>query len=429
MFRNRIAIVALGLLLVAFQSTSPAAVSQEPQKGDAPVPADAALMPFPQFAPGETSDFAVANQGPRAAERVPGQLLELQRGVALPVSAGTGGGDISESEPNSTYDSADVALDLPFQCRGVISTDGDLDWIRVDVTQGVPIEVDVFAEFGYLESPLDPGLIVKTDSLQDIGRNDDIWPGNLNSRLLFVAPYTGSIYIIVKGVGDSGGAYSNYIVAAWPAVTPVFDSLEAEPNDIPGQAEALVLPGVKYGTITEPGDVDMTWFEAEAGSQLVVDVHSRSYDLPLDSVVELLDESGRTLFLNDDADSDRDSRFNLVLPETGHYLLRVRDNGNGGGPWHRYILGVSLQDRSNSPMMTKLKFASGHKLKKITGYNFVPGETGVEVLGYRVQSAASAVSPTTVIKVKPTIKIEPGQWVTVVNPNGRRSNPYVRLPS
>lgn len=427
MFRNRIAMIALGLLLVGFQSTSPAAVSQEPQqdqaqvsaKGGAPVPDDAVFTPLPV-----TSELAMANRESKAEQHDPGRLLELQSGMKLPASAGTGGGDLVESEPNNTADEADAGHDLPFQCVGEISYGSDRDYIRLQVTQGVPIEIDVFANIGNFSSPLDPGLVVLSSSYEDIARNDDVEPGNLNSRVNFVAPYSGMIYILVKAV-RGGGPGHKYIVAAWPTEPHVSDYWEHEPNRFRSEANPMVLPGVKCGTIASPGDVDMVSFEGLGGAQIIVDLHARSYNSPLNSVVELIDYYGDVLFVNDDADSERDSRFNLILPYTGQYFVRVSDFASTGGAQHEYILSVSLQDRVDSPVISKLKF-TGNKLKKVGGYNFVPGGTTVEISGSAVPSVPSVVHPTTIIKVKPPARVRTNEWVTVVNGNGRRSNPYVR---
>jgi hypothetical protein len=90
-------------------------------------------------------------------------------------------------------------------------------------------------------------------------------------------------------------------------------------------------------------------------------------------------------------------------------------------------MSASLQDRANSPVLTKVNFAENHHLKKVTGYNFVPSQTVVEVDGVTVQCATSAANPTMVIKVKPPVKVPANHWVTILNPDGRRSNPYVRV--
>jgi hypothetical protein len=57
------------------------------------------------------------------------------------------------------------------------------------------------------------------------------------------------------------------------------------------------------------------------------------------------------------------------------------------------------------------------------GYNFVPGNSSVEVNGAVVASVPSAPKPTTLIKVKPTVPVTAGFFVTVLNGTGRRSNP------
>ena len=92
---------------------------------------------------------------------------------------------------------------------------------------------------------------------------------------------------------------------------------------------------------------------------------------------------------------------------------------------HGYILSVSLQDRANSPIITKLKFVHGNELKKVTGYNFNPSGTVVEIANRVVPSLPNAAHPTTIRKVRPVAAVLDYHWVTALNPDGRRSNPIV----
>lgn len=352
-----------------------------------------------------------------------------ERGVAFdPANGhGVGGGDMPEIEPNDYFNVANVASDMPFDCTGSISYVGDFDFMSVNFTAGQPIQIDVFHRFGYLNTPLDPFLYVVAENQSTIvAYNDDLsFPSNLNSQVRFIAPYTGTYYLIIKSAVSAGGPNYGYVVSAWACNNDVFSvsNLEVEPNNTPSYADVITTPGVKIGAMQSPGDADYTVFYALAGTTIVADVHSQIYLLPMDPVIELYDAYGTRLFANDDMDS-RDPRFNILIPESGNYYLKVSDYTNAGGMGYIYILSVSAQFGTGSPVVSTLKYNPNGLLKKVVGSSF--GGTGsiVEVNALPISSVASAVKPTTVIKVKPNLALPDNAVVTVRNPDGRRSNPF-----
>ena len=352
---------------------------------------------------------------------------DIVRDVAFPARAGTGGGDMPEIEPNNLMSYANVANDIPFICLGAIDVPGDRDFIRVFVTNGEPLQINVNSTIGLFSSPLDPFLAVYRPDGTLIAWNDDIsWPTNRNAQVNFFTTYTGDVYIDVRSAVPAGSPNHKYIVEVWPTTIPVWNALnfEAEPNDAPPQADPISLPGVKFGQIGTDGDADWTYFDAAAGATVVVDVHSQIYNLPLDSVVDIYDQNGLMLFPCDDMDG-KDSRFNLVLPYTGRYFLRLSDYSGAGSPFHVYVVSVSLQDGTLAPHITKLKANTATLLKKVTGYNFNPAAEAVQIYGVSVPIVPSLVKPTTVIKVKPPVAVPTNHTVTVVLGNGRRSNPVM----
>jgi hypothetical protein len=258
-----------------------------------------------------------------------------------------------------------------------------------------------------------------------IAWNSDIsWPANLNAQVNFFSTYTGDIYIQVRSSVPVGSSNHKYIVEVWPTTIPVWEApnIETEPNDGAPLADPIVLPGVKFGQIGSDGDADWTYFDGAAGATVVVDVHSQIYNLPLDSTVEIFANSGLVLFPADDMDG-RDSRFNLVLPYTGRYFLRLSDYTGTGSPFHVYVISVSLQDGTASPHITGLRFNPSGLLKKVIGNNFNPLAEAVEIGGAPVSIVPSAPKPTTVIKVKPPVAVPTDHGITVLVGNGRRSNP------
>lgn len=71
-----------------------------------------------------------------------------------------------------------------------------------------------------------------------------------------------------------------------------------------------------------------------------MELTSRRLGLPLDSIVDVLDESGRVLQSNDDSDGQSDSRLEFRVPRDGTFVARVRDVTGYGGPRYVYRLAI-----------------------------------------------------------------------------------------
>ena len=352
---------------------------------------------------------------------------DIEHAIAYPVRAGTGGGDMVELEPNNIPGYANFVKDIPFNCTGTIGSVGDVDWLRVPVTTGESLQINAYSRVGLLTSPLNPSVAVyRSDGTLITWNNDISWPVDLNAQVNMVTSYTGEIYIAVMADVPAGSPAHRYIVEVWPTTIPIFNpaNYETEPNDIAVLADPITLPGAKVGQILNSGDIDVSYFDAPAGATVVVDVHSQIYNLPLDPVVEIYDQNGFILFPCDDMDA-KDPRFNLVLPQTGRYFLRITDYSNTGSMFHGYVMSVSLQDGTLAPHITKLKANPSGLLKKVMGYNFDPNAEAVQIYGASIAIVPSAVKPTTVIKVKPPVAVPTNHTVTVVVGNGRRSNPVM----
>ena len=127
------------------------------------------------------------------------------------------------------------------------------------------------------------------------------------------------------------------------------ECLEQEPNDSRGTAQALKLPIIVNGRISQPGDRDAFRFEGHAGEQVVAEVYARRLDSPLDSVLELTDARGNRLAFNDDHEDKgtglnthhADSYLTATLPADGTYYLELGDTQHQGGPEFSYRLRLS----------------------------------------------------------------------------------------
>ena len=106
---------------------------------------------------------------------------------------------------------------------------------------------------------------------------------------------------------------------------------EKEPNNTLPQAQPVQLPVSINGKIDQPGDVDIYTFELIAGKTFVAEVCAAAVDSPLDSLLTLMNSSGKQVAYNDDFNGS-DSLLTYTPKSGGKYYLAVRSSvGTGGG--------------------------------------------------------------------------------------------------
>jgi hypothetical protein len=145
---------------------------------------------------------------------------------------------------------------------------------------------------------------------------------------------------------DAGGARRQALPFA---VDTLEECDEIEPNNTPERAQPVARTVIVNGRIGTPGDTDVFRFEGRTGDEIVVEVQARRLRSPLDSVLRLVDSSGRQIALNDDTE-DRgdglnthhaDSHLRATLPKSGAYYLHLGDARRHGGADHVYRLRIS----------------------------------------------------------------------------------------
>ena len=107
------------------------------------------------------------------------------------------------------------------------------------------------------------------------------------------------------------------------AVSSLAETKEQEPND-PGKPQGMTLPAALVGALGTAGDVDAYRFTARAGEEMVFQVVARPLGARLDSVVRLLDASGKLVAENNDIDLNRDSVLTWRFTEAGTYSIAMR---------------------------------------------------------------------------------------------------------
>jgi hypothetical protein len=130
------------------------------------------------------------------------------------------------------------------------------------------------------------------------------------------------------------------------AVDALPETSELEPNDIPAQALRVTPPQIINGHISHPGDLDTFRLEAAAGEELVAEVAARRLGSPLDSLLRVLDATGKVLAFNDDNPEKEtgllthhaDSYVRFRFPKAGTYFVQLSDTEQHGGEDFGYRL-------------------------------------------------------------------------------------------
>jgi len=114
------------------------------------------------------------------------------------------------------------------------------------------------------------------------------------------------------------------------AVSSLAETKEDEPNDA-AKPQTVTLPAALVGALSTPGDVDAYRFKARTGDEMVFQVVARPLGARLDSVVRLLDASGKQVAENNDLDLNRDSVLTWKFTNAGTYSISIEDLEHGGG--------------------------------------------------------------------------------------------------
>lgn len=321
-------------------------------------------------------------------------------------SFATGGGDIDELEPN---DSISQGVALPVNIFGRISFNRDVDFFAFQALAGQQITIEPFAaRLSNSRLIADIALFDANGNLlsSDVGDEDD-------DPLIRFTPSQDQILIAgITDADDFGGFDFGYVLN----ITRGTDVDEAEPNDTAAQGLSQ-LPATIFGDISKRKDVDFYSFIASAGQTLIVDVDAEVLGSRLDTEINLSDPAtGAEFFYNDQKDGD-DSRFNIVLPYTGRYVIGIGSfNSNSSG---FYRLNISLVAGTGAPVITAVTRIA-KKTLEVTGTGFTAASV-VEVNGDRRKTT---VTGSGILRAK--VKARVGDVITVSNPpDDRRSNPLI----
>lgn len=350
--------------------------------------------------------------------------LPDEKGTSFIGRNGTGLGDIFEDEPNDSV--AHILDDIPVNVVGETTFADDIDFFAITASAGEQVRLEIIADriFG---ASIDSFLyVLDEDGETTLASNDDFFDGSTDSFIRFSPPHTGSnvYFIAVTDFAGAGGSTFDYVLNVTIADAP--DLVEVEPNDTTPNADEIPIPGFMFADAQFTDDFDVYFIEGFAGESVIVDVDAELFFSEMDPVVEIYDDGGGFLFGVDDTDGF-DPRFNIVLPYTGLYFIGVFDAQGISTSSSYYSLNVSVQSGALAPRVTSFKFTNFTVLKQVRGFGFQTAGDGAyaELNSVEINSLNAPRKPTTAIKVRPGVQTHRNDVVTVVNPDGRRSNPGV----
>ena len=297
--------------------------------------------------------------------------------------------EAAEAEPNNSLENAQ-AIESNRTINGVITSE-DVDLYKIQCKKGERLSIEI--EAMRLGALVDPFVSVLNSEKFEIAVSDDSQLHRQDSLISLQVPADGEYYVLVREAsygGSPGSRYRLHVgsfprpVVAFPAGAPanttaeiqfLGDALgamekqvevpeafgfrnglfvedeqgvapspvkfrisdlenhfETEPNDDRKKVtEIFDVPAAFNGIISSPKDVDYFRFKADKGEVFEIECFARRIGSGLDPLINIYTSKGKRLAGDDDARRP-DSYLRFTAPETGDFLLRLRDHLHRGQP-------------------------------------------------------------------------------------------------
>lgn len=292
---------------------------------------------------------------------------------------------------------------LPVTVNGRVFPREDVDIWTFEAAMGETVSCEVMA--ARLGSPLDSRLEIRSPDDRVVIQNVDSF--GTDSFVRFVAPVTGIYQCRIHDISFSGlqdyvyrlsiwkgpsldsvfplggqrgnsiqasligaklptepvqitlpGGENNFVYWNWTspegvsanpirlAISDLTESVEVEPNDAPNaDAETTVakMASVLNGRIGKPGDIDLWRIQSEPDTTVQFEVFASRLGSDLDSVLRVVDGTGKQLATNDDLKGGvTDSKLSWKVAKGGPWFLEVRDQlPSRGGDGFAYRIEVT----------------------------------------------------------------------------------------
>ncbi|MGV9010376.1 PPC domain-containing protein [Brevundimonas sp.] len=210
--------------------------------------------------------------------------------------------------------------------------DGTLDNEDPEVDEGGNYDAYVFTAdagqrltFDLVSSAFDP--VVRVGRMEggvftELAMNDDGPDTELNSRLIFAAPSSGSYVVRATALSDSGAGEYKLSLSDGPA--PVVATAIAIGDTVQGE----LADG--DGRSADGYAADSYRFQGREGQRIRIDLTAPDFD----SYLELFDDAEASLATDDDGGPEGlNSRLNFTLPRTGAYVIQARGFSDATGDY------------------------------------------------------------------------------------------------
>ena len=304
--------------------------------------------------------------------------------------------EVWEVEANDSADVAQTIDPAGTVVNGVLSESADVDTFLVPLLTGQTLVASLDAD-RTLASPMDGVLQVVSPQGFVLQQNDD--DHGIDPQIVFTAPADGTyavrlfafpkqpnssigfssaktyVYRLTLTTGpfadraapltnDPAGAYRllGWNIAETQEVVPSrdgdrltaplpipgtweFDRLPFMPDPVQTETDPaadtlpLPVPGAMWGSLEQPGDVDVYTFAATSGAKLSLAVAARALGSPLDPVLRILNADNKVLDTADDSGGGVfDPATTFSPPADGEYRIEISDRFGFGGPRFFYVL-------------------------------------------------------------------------------------------
>jgi len=256
--------------------------------------------------------------------RLPGMTIEAGFEKALPATPRTrellgsggsaGGGD--GWEPDSAERPRPLSANETLSGHS-LQPEGDEDWFVFEAGETAYVGIYTLGETDtYIE------VYDASDLYTPIIENDDHF--DANARVDFAAAPEQRFLIKVRGYSES--TVGDYELAC---TLESFGEDTSEPDNMMEQARMIPSDGTAVDRMIMPaGDTD--WFAIDvpeamgAGTLLIIETLS-----DMDTVMELVDETGYTVASDDDGGEGNNARIEFSLPHAGRFFAVVRPFSEG----------------------------------------------------------------------------------------------------
>jgi hypothetical protein len=307
------------------------------------------------------------------------------------------------AQPNQSFESAQQ-VPVPCVVSGQLAAEAGA-YFKITASAGQRVSFEVLGR--RLGSPIDPQIsIYSTRSKRELAHDNDAPGCQTDPRLSYVFKEAGDYIVEVKDVLGRGGpdyAYRLRIgdfplatvpipmaakrgskakigfagplvegvatvevtvpadpavevlwvapkgpsgLSGWPvalALTDMDESVEREPNNEPGQANRIAVPGGITGRFQRADDADFYVFAGKKGQKLMIE--AQTLDLYSPTLVYMVLKNAKTKAdlakTNPQSPPPADQRLEFTPSEDGDYLLEVQHLNYSGGPSEAYHLVIT----------------------------------------------------------------------------------------